>query len=135
MRPNHNPFRGSNVCHRLVLPSSGRRRRARPEEQRVRTRLGSSRTVQVSAPAEAAGDGKVDVQRLERRLAKVSALLAMREDELQKLVANGAEDLGLASIYDQVQGLQDDEPDLERKRELMSRIFEANVELQRRLDS
>ena len=37
--------------------------------------------------------------------------------------------LGLASIYREVQGLSDDAPAAELKREMMERLFQANVAL------
>lgn len=74
-----------------------------------------------------------EIEQLERRLRKMNGLLEDREDQLRKLVSNGRVDSGLASLYREVQGITDDSPMAETKRELMSSIFEANRKLQTRL--
>lgn len=74
-----------------------------------------------------------EIRQLERRLRKMNGLLEDREDELRRLVANGRVDSGLASLYREVQGIRDDSPLAETKREMMSSIFEANRKLQGRL--
>lgn len=78
-------------------------------------------------------DGSGEVELLQRRLAKVKGLLQEREDQLRRLDAAAGGDKGLASIYREVQGIGDTEPDAERKRELMTSIFDANQELHRKL--
>lgn len=74
-----------------------------------------------------------EIELLERRLRKMNGLLEDREDQLRKLVTSGRVDSGLASLYREVQGIADDSPMAETKREMMSSIFEANRKLQRRL--
>ena len=71
------------------------------------------------------------VKRLERRIAKLDALLGKTSEELERARQAGAE-AGLSSVFREVQGLAGGESELERKRMLMRRIFEANLDLQRR---
>lgn len=69
------------------------------------------------------------VSKLERRLNKVSSSLADTEGELRRGFASGQIDTGVASIYRTVQGLVDVEDDAGLKKEMMSKIFEANLEI------
>ena len=70
------------------------------------------------------------VDLLKRRLTKLSSSLEMTEDELRRVMKMKAIDPGVASIYRTVQGLDTEEADFELKKEMMSKIFEANLELQ-----
>lgn len=78
---------------------------------------------------------KRQVDMLQRRLAKLSEALGMTEHELRRAIAAKSLDSGIASIYSTVQGLADDELNLDLKREMMAKIFEANVELRKRMKS
>ena len=69
---------------------------------------------------------------LERRLAKLAGNLEMTEAELRATMARKNIDPGVASIYRTVQGLSAAEEDAELKKDMMSKIFEANLELQKR---
>lgn len=69
------------------------------------------------------------VGQLERRLNKVSSSLEATEGALRRSASGGPIDSGVASIYRTVQGLTDVENDAELKNEMMSKIFEANMEL------
>lgn len=73
------------------------------------------------------------VTQLQRRLNKVTASLEETEDALRRRKAQGPVDTGVASIYRSVQGLADVEDDYELKKEMMSKIFEANIELRSQL--
>jgi predicted mannosyl-3-phosphoglycerate phosphatase (HAD superfamily) len=72
-------------------------------------------------------DRQIDV--LERRVAKLNHSLELSEAALRDLAARKNFDEGLASIYRTVQGLSDEEADLTRKRMMLERLFQANVEL------
>ena len=72
-------------------------------------------------------DRRIDV--LERRLAKLNRSLEISEAALRELAGRKSLDDGLASIYRTVQGLSGDEPDADRKRQLLAEIFRANAEL------
>lgn len=69
------------------------------------------------------------VSLLERRLNKVSHSLEASETALRRNATPDPTDSGVASIYRTVQGLTDVEGDVELKKKMMSKIFEANLEL------
>ncbi|MCY3000288.1 MAG: diguanylate cyclase [Planctomycetota bacterium] len=69
------------------------------------------------------------IELLERRIAKLSESLGMTEAELQRVMAAKSIDPGVASIYKTVQGLSATAVQAELKKTLMSKIFEANVEM------
>lgn len=70
---------------------------------------------------------------LERRIAKLTDILGITEEELRRVAAMKGVDLGMSSIYRTVQGLSQDEGQYQRKREMMKTIFEANFELKKKL--
>jgi diguanylate cyclase (GGDEF)-like protein len=75
-----------------------------------------------------AHESEVDV--LRRRLTKLSDSLELTEEELRRVMKMKAIDPGVASIYRTVQGLDAEDADVELKKEMMSAIFSANLELQ-----
>ena len=75
-----------------------------------------------------------EIDLLQRRIGKLTQQLGMTEEQLQKVLRAKTVDPGIASIYDSVQGLSADEVQGELKRELMSKIFEANVALRKSLE-
>lgn len=82
--------------------------------------------------AQLMADHKRQYDMLERRLSKLAGNLEMTEAELRATMARKNIDPGVASIYRTVQGLSAAEEDAELKKEMMSKIFEANLELQKR---
>ncbi len=76
---------------------------------------------------------EIDV--LERRVAKLSGELHHTEAELARVLAAKNIDPGLQSIYSEVQGLSTQDDEYERKSELMTALFAANIELRARIDS
>ena len=70
-----------------------------------------------------------EVDNLERRIAKLTAMLEKTEQDLARLAQMNAADEGLASIYKTVQGISPEEKALALKRDLMQKIFDANLEL------
>jgi diguanylate cyclase (GGDEF)-like protein len=74
-----------------------------------------------------------EVDLLERRVRKLKEVLDATEAELARVARMKGVDSGVASIYRTVQGLSDDETDRERKREMLTILFEANVELRRKI--
>ncbi len=92
----------------------------------LRQQRGETREVKLS-------DHQREIDMLERRITKLSGLLEKSESDLKRLVAAGQIDPGLASIYDSVQGLGDEDPMLDRKAELMTSIFESNVRMREEL--
>ena len=98
--------------------------------------------IQSLREAETAGGGEEDlaaarerIDLLERRLAKLTHLLGVTEEELQRVAAMKGIDMGIASIYRSVQGLSSDAANRERKIEMMKTIFQANLELKNKLSS
>lgn len=78
-------------------------------------------------------EAKRTIDTLERRIAKLSHVLGVTEEELTRIAAMKNIELGVASIYRGVQGLADDASNKERKKEMMKTIFQANFELKKRL--
>jgi diguanylate cyclase (GGDEF)-like protein len=81
--------------------------------------------------AAASGDERTDL--LERRVAKLGAMLERTEERLRHVLQNGGDD-GVASIYRDVQGLDAGEGQFEHKRDLLKAIFDANLRMQRMRD-
>ncbi|HTF88636.1 MAG TPA: hypothetical protein VK843_09520 [Planctomycetota bacterium] len=75
-----------------------------------------------------------EVEMLERRIAKLTQQLEATEADLQRMAAAKGIDLGLASIYRSVQGLSPQEEALALKKDLMQKIFQANLELKQSME-
>ncbi len=73
------------------------------------------------------------VEMLERRIRKLTDQLGLTEEQLQKIMRMKTADPGLASIYKGIQGLTSNEVQTELKKELLSKIFEANVALRKEI--
>ena len=76
-----------------------------------------------------------EVDLLERRIAKLTNTLGLTEEELQRVLRTKSVDPGVASRFQSVQGLSGSEVQAELKRELMAKIFEANLELRKKFTS
>ena len=76
-----------------------------------------------------------EVDLLERRIAKLTNTLGMTEGELQRVLQIKPGETGVASMYQSVQGLSGSEVQAELKKELMAKIFEANMELRNKFTS
>lgn len=76
---------------------------------------------------------RAKVELLERRIAKLTALLEQAEQNLARVAAMRGDDPGIASIYRSVQGLAPDERAFAFKQKLMKKIFQANLELKQEL--
>ena len=70
-----------------------------------------------------------EISVLERRIGKLTNLLSETEGDLARAQRVGAPVNGIASEYDCVQGLSEDDEFHEKKSELMTAIFEANMEM------
>jgi diguanylate cyclase (GGDEF)-like protein len=71
---------------------------------------------------------------LERRITKLVAQLGITEEELKRISQMKGIDLGIASIYRDVQGLGSGESQGQRKREMMKEIFTANFQMKREIE-
>ena len=78
-------------------------------------------------------EAQLKIELLERRIAKLTGQLGMTEEQLQNVLRMRNIDPGIASIYDSVQGVSSDEAQAQLKRELMKKIFQANVDLREQI--
>jgi GGDEF domain-containing protein len=69
---------------------------------------------------------------LEKRIAKLTSILGVTEEELKRVMAMKNIDAGVASIFRTVQGLSAEDSQAETKKALMSEIFKQNVAFQKR---
>jgi hypothetical protein len=76
-------------------------------------------------------DQRAQIAQFERRIAKLTSSLEMTEEELKRVAAEKNIDLGVSSRFRSVQGLSSSDEKYETKKELMSCIFQANLELQK----
>jgi diguanylate cyclase (GGDEF)-like protein len=96
----------------------------------VRTAEGALHRARADGVPGATGGHGSQIETLERRVAKLRDLLDQSETALGDLAATKGVEAGIASIYRTVQGLQPDEKG--QKKEMLSLIFEANLELQKK---
>jgi diguanylate cyclase (GGDEF)-like protein len=69
------------------------------------------------------------IDNLERRISKLNDMLAKTEEDLARMAAIKDVDAGVASMYRTVQGISAVDEAKALKRDLMLKIFEANLEL------
>jgi hypothetical protein len=69
------------------------------------------------------------IDNLERRVSKLNAMLAKTEEDLSHMALMKSTDPGVASIFRSVQGVSAEDEAKALKKELMLKIFEANMEL------
>jgi GGDEF domain-containing protein len=69
---------------------------------------------------------------LEKRIAKLTSILGVTEEELRRVMAMKNIDPGVASIFRTVQGLSAEDAQAETKKALMSEIFKQNKAFQKR---
>ena len=79
-------------------------------------------------------DHQRNIDVLERRVSKLKELLDTTEKEMAEIAAVKGVDSGIASIYRTVQGLSGEEKQFTQKKEMLSLIFEANVDLKREME-
>ncbi len=72
------------------------------------------------------------IDQLERRIAKLTEILGVTEEELKRVMAMKAIDSGVASIFRTVQGLSGSDQQSETKKAMMGEIFKANLAFQKR---
>lgn len=69
---------------------------------------------------------------LEKRIAKLTSILGVTEEELKRVMAMKNIDPGVASIFRTVQGLSAEDAQAETKKGLMADIFKQNLAFQKR---
>ena len=96
------------------------------------------REAQAAEPAEPlVDDGKEqdyqrEIDNLQRRVAKLTHSLGITEGEIARLQNSPDVEAGVASLYRNVQGLTNTDARAELKKDLMSAIFEANLNMKRK---
>ncbi len=75
------------------------------------------------------------IELLERRISKLTLLLGKTEQELTAARRRASADPGVASVYDSVQGLDEDDNAFAKKAELITSIFEANMAMKDELEA
>lgn len=73
-----------------------------------------------------------EIEKLRLRIGKLDKALSASEDALQRLAAAKAGDPGLASIYDEIQGLSHDDAKYREKLEMIQVVFVNNLRLRNR---
>jgi hypothetical protein len=94
----------------------------------VRKVVDAERQTALAALA-AARDREVEI--LERRIGKMTDALEQNEQRMAEVLAMKDVDSGVASVYREVQGLNSSARSYQKKKELMSEIFKANLALQK----
>ncbi len=77
-------------------------------------------------------DYQREIDNLQRRVAKLTNSLGITEGEIARLQNAGDVEAGVASLYRNVQGLNSADVRAELKQDLMSAIFEANLDMKRK---
>jgi diguanylate cyclase (GGDEF)-like protein len=108
---------------------------ARIEQEVIGNALREMRGDLERALSDSANQQKRQIETLERRISKLTHALGVTEEELQRVLKLKGVDPGIASIYRSVQGLSSDEVAAELKKELMAKIFQANVDMRRQFSS
>jgi len=98
-------------------------------ESAIAISLEAVRDARRSAEDAADAEHARERSRLERRIAKLNHLLDDAEAKVRRARRGAPIDEGVASIYDEVQGLDGEDGDFEKKSSLMKSIFEANLAL------
>lgn len=86
---------------------------------------------QRTAPREVDPAAQDQIDRLERRMAKLKARLTEAETELSQTLSGAEVEPGIASVYRKVQGLERSSVQFEKKKGLMDVIFQANMKIQK----
>lgn len=111
----------------LFVEHAGRGDDRALEEKVVEMSLGELRVARRSARLARLEEHQREINKLERRIAKLSVLLGETEDALRKMREGRFDDVGVSSIYDSVQGLDERDEQYEHKSSLMKVLFEANM--------
>jgi len=106
---------------------------ARIEKEVVASALREMKAELERALGQKQNEHQRQIDTLERRIQKLTQSLGMTEAELRRALSQKNVDPGVASMYSQVQGLSSDDVQHELKKELMSKIFQANLELRKQI--
>jgi hypothetical protein len=103
----------------------------RVREQVTSLTLGSLQEERDKSIEAQLAESRKEVEQYKRRISKLTNSLELTEEELKRIAAAKNIDLGVQSIYRTVQGLASGDDNYETKKELMSSIFQANLDLQK----
>jgi hypothetical protein len=86
-----------------------------------------------AGPARSDDEALRKIELLERRIAKLTGQLGMTEEQLQNVLRMKNIDPGVASIYAACRASASEQAHAQLKKEMMGKIFQANVELRKKL--
>jgi polyhydroxyalkanoate synthesis regulator phasin len=105
---------------------------AHAAEALIERALRELREQRQGALAKHLSDHQSEVETLERRVQKLTRALGATEDELRRVAGTPTAEPGIASMYRTVQGLSLDAVEASAKLAALSKVFQANLELQKR---
>jgi len=79
-------------------------------------------------------ENRFELETLRKRVVKLTRALGATEEELRRVVELNQPDSGVASIYRTVQGLSFEAAGAQARVQMLTRIFEANLDLRRTLE-
>jgi hypothetical protein len=91
----------------------------------------AARAAREPLPSSKEEEYKREIEKLRRRVAKLTDSLGLTEQELARVRSVRPLDDGLASVYGEVQGLDETDMHADLKKALMQNIFQANLDLQK----
>ncbi|MCG8701562.1 MAG: hypothetical protein MI922_26155, partial [Bacteroidales bacterium] len=103
--------------------------------EKIRSLLNQDHDEQHRIVDEVEKGSKEQMERLQRRLVRMAKDLQLSEAEVSRLRTelDVAYDGGVSSIYKNVQGLSENDTNVKAKKELLGKLFQANVELRKKL--
>jgi hypothetical protein len=105
---------------------------AQMQEKVLELVMGYVRSEREEVEAAQAAARDKEIANLQRRINKLNLSLETSEQRLREVASRKDLDDGIASIYRDVQGLDDSGEDAGKKKELMAGIFAANLALQKK---
>ncbi len=127
------PLLGAKIRELLGVGSDDGELLARIQQEVVASALREMKAELERALGERQDEHRRQIDTLERRIQKLTHSLGMTESELKRALTAKNVDPGVASLYRNVQGLSADDVQQELKKELMSKIFQANLELRKQI--
>lgn len=127
------PLLGAKIRELFGLGAGENELLARIQQEVVASALREMKAEIERALGERQSEHRREIDTLERRIQKLTQALGMTDAELKRALSQHSVDPGVASIYTSVQGLSSNDVQHELKKELMSKIFQANLELRKQI--
>jgi len=127
------PLLGTKIRELFGLGAGENELLARIQQEVVASALREMKAEIERALGERQSEHRREIDTLERRIQKLTKTLGMTDAELKRALSQQSVDPGVASIYTSVQGLSSNDVQHELKKELMSKIFQANLELRKQI--